>query len=128
LACWQDKAMKYRVLIERVVKETIEYHFDRASSLEALDTSLDYCEKLNRSTYDQSGNIKTTYHLVKVEADNDQEEQELPWCAGAIGRIPQDDALVYREDAMTGLSFYALNANEAEIAAQYLNDLEKRLC
>jgi len=61
--------MKYVVTIERVVKETIVYNFDKSSVTEALDTAMDYCDKLNRSAHDQCNNIKTVYHLLKVEGE-----------------------------------------------------------
>ena len=63
--------MKFVVTIERVVKETIVYFFDRETSLEALDSGLDYCDKLNKSAHDQSSLIKTSYHVSKVETQNE---------------------------------------------------------
>ena len=47
-----------------------------------------------------------------------------PWYAGAIGRIPEDDSLVWRDDAVFGKQFYAASPSEAEKAAAYLNELE----
>jgi len=61
---------------------------------------------------------------MKLKSDDDWEP---PWHAGAIGRIPEDDALVWRDDAIYGAQFYAANASEAEIAAQLLNELERRI-
>ena len=52
---------------------------------------------------------------------------EGPWEAGAIGRIPDDDSLVYRGDAVTGTQFYARTPEDAEQATRALNDLESRL-
>jgi hypothetical protein len=60
-----------------------------------------------------------------MEADTT--DTDGPWYAGAIGRIPEDDSLVYRDDAMFGPQFYAASPQDAEIAAKLLNDLEKRL-
>lgn len=54
-------------------------------------------------------------------------EDEDPWYAGAIGRIPEDDSLVFRDDAVFGLMFYARSPEEAELAAKYLNDLERKV-
>jgi len=50
-----------------------------------------------------------------------------PWYAGAIGRLPEDDSLVFREDAVYGAQFRAASPKEAEDAARILNDLEARL-
>jgi hypothetical protein len=55
-----------------------------------------------------------------------QSENDGPWYAGAIGRMPEDDSLVWRDDAVFGPQFYAANPTEAEKAAQILNDLEQR--
>jgi hypothetical protein len=49
---------------------------------------------------------------------------EGPWEAGAIGRIPDDDSLVYRDDAVTGAQFYARTVEDAVLAARRLNELE----
>jgi hypothetical protein len=57
----------------------------------------------------------------------EEDVPEGPWYAGAIGRIPDDDSLVYREDAVWGAKFYAGTPAEAELAARFLNDLEARL-
>ena len=54
-------------------------------------------------------------------------DEDGPWYAGAIGRIPEDDALVWRDDAVHGPQFYAASSDDAETAARLLNDLEKRL-
>jgi len=48
-------------------------------------------------------------------------EREPRWNAGAVGRIPEDDALVWRDDAMTGPQFYAASESEAAVAAKQLN-------
>lgn len=56
----------------------------------------------------------------------DDDVTEGPWQAGAIGRVPEDDALVWRDDAVTGPQFYAATPTEAEDAAKLLNDLEAR--
>ena len=50
-----------------------------------------------------------------------------PWQAGAVGRIPQDDPLVWRDDAVDGPQFYAATPGDAEIAASQLNALEARI-
>jgi hypothetical protein len=52
------------------------------------------------------------------------DEEDGPWQAGAIGLIPKDDGLVWRDDAVFGKQFYALNNKEAQIAADILNRLE----
>ena len=52
---------------------------------------------------------------------------EGPWMAGAIGRIPDDEALVWRDDAVFGPQFYAASLDEAAKAVRILNDLEARL-
>jgi hypothetical protein len=49
-----------------------------------------------------------------------------PWYAGAIGRIPEDDSLVWRDDAVFGPQFYAASPKEAETIAKILNDLEHK--
>jgi hypothetical protein len=49
---------------------------------------------------------------------------EGPWEAGAIGRIPDDNSLVYRGDAVTGVQFYARTPDDAAQAARSLNELE----
>ncbi len=56
----------------------------------------------------------------------DDDVNDPPWQAGAIGRIPDDDALVWRDDAAFGPQFYAASPKEAEDAAVLLNDLEAR--
>lgn len=53
-------------------------------------------------------------------------EEDMPWYAGAIGRIPEDDSLVYREDAVFGPQFYARSPHDAGLAAQLLNEAEHR--
>jgi len=50
--------------------------------------------------------------------------EDGPWYAGAIGRIPDDDCLVWRDDAMWGPQFYAASVEDAEHAAKLLNALE----
>jgi hypothetical protein len=50
--------------------------------------------------------------------------EEGPWFAGAIGHSPQDDALVWRDDATTGASFYAANPHEAKKAVIILNEFD----
>jgi len=50
-----------------------------------------------------------------------------PWHAGAIGRDPKDQSLVWRDDAVNGPNFYAASPEEAELAAHYLNKLEKKV-
>lgn len=57
----------------------------------------------------------------------DEPKNDGPWYAGAIGKIPEDDSLVYREDAMFGPSFYAASPQEADRAARILNDLERHI-
>lgn len=54
-------------------------------------------------------------------------DEDDPWCAGAVGRIPEDDSLVWRDDAIHGPQFYAASPADAETAARFLNELEKRL-
>jgi len=56
----------------------------------------------------------------------EEDVEDGPWRAGAIGRIPDDDALVWRDDAVYGAQFYAATPTEAEGAARLLNDLEAR--
>jgi hypothetical protein len=53
-------------------------------------------------------------------------EREPHWSAGAIGRIPDDDSLVFRDDAVYGKQFYAASPSEAEAAARFLNEIEDR--
>lgn len=53
------------------------------------------------------------------------DEREPRWNAGAIGRIPEDDSLVYRDDAVSGPQFYARSPSEAEVAAAQLNRLQR---
>ena len=50
-----------------------------------------------------------------------------PWTAGAIGKSPEDDALVWRDDAVFGPTFYARSTKDAEVAAKHLNDLEGKI-
>jgi hypothetical protein len=57
----------------------------------------------------------------------DEDVDEGPWLAGAIGRIPEDDALVWRDDAVSGPQFYARTPADAARAACILNELEARL-
>lgn len=47
--------------------------------------------------------------------------EDGPWYAGALGKDPEDDALVYRDDAVTGPQFYAASPGEARTAAAILN-------
>jgi hypothetical protein len=47
------------------------------------------------------------------------------WYAGAIGKSPKDDSLVYQGDAVHGRQFYAASPSEAERAADILNELER---
>ena len=54
-------------------------------------------------------------------------DDDDPWHAGAIGRIPDDDSLVWRDDATTGPQFWAASLKQAETAAVILNALERRL-
>lgn len=54
-------------------------------------------------------------------------EREPRWNAGAIGRIPEDDSLVYRDDAVYGPRFYAASPSAAEEAARLLNEMQDRL-
>jgi hypothetical protein len=54
-------------------------------------------------------------------------EREPHWSAGAIGRIPDDDSLVFRDDAIFGKQFYAASPSEAEAAARFLNEIEDRV-
>ncbi len=72
---------------------------------------------------DQIMEAKTKMDKIIIKT----KEYEPPWHAGAIGRIPEDDALVWRDDAMNGPQFYAANPSEAETAAQILNKLEEQL-
>lgn len=58
--------MKFVVTIERTVKETIVYHVDGLTIVEALDAAIDSCANLNKSTHEQSHNIETNYHVVRV--------------------------------------------------------------
>ena len=55
------------------------------------------------------------------------ESEDGPWQAGAIGRIPEDDSLVWRDDAVYGPQFYAASPGDAEKAASILNALETRI-
>jgi hypothetical protein len=54
-------------------------------------------------------------------------EEDGPWQAGAVGRTPQDDALVWRNDAVSGPHFYAAGPTDAERATVLLNSLEARI-
>lgn len=54
-----------------------------------------------------------------------KDEREPRWNAGAMGREPEDDALVWRDDAVTGAQFYAASPAEAARAAAILNDMER---
>jgi hypothetical protein len=54
-------------------------------------------------------------------------EGSAPWQAGAVGRNPQDDALVWRNDAVSGPHFYAAGPADAERATVLLNALEARI-
>jgi hypothetical protein len=56
-----------------------------------------------------------------------EQEREPRWHAGAVGRIPDDDSLVYRDDAVYGPQFYAKSPSAAEEASRLLNDLEDQL-
>ena len=56
----------------------------------------------------------------------DEEVPDGPWYAGAVGRIPEDDCLVYRDDAVHGPQFYAATPEDAEAAARQLNAAEAR--
>ena len=58
---------------------------------------------------------------------SDENVDTGPWRAGAIGRIPEDDALVWRDDAAFGPQFYAASSDEAAKAARILNELEARV-
>jgi hypothetical protein len=53
------------------------------------------------------------------------EDYEPRWNAGAIGRIPDDDSLVYRDDAVFGPSFYCASPGQAEEAARMLSALQR---
>jgi len=56
-----------------------------------------------------------------------EHEREPRWHAGAIGRIPDDDSLVYRDDAVYGPQFYAATPAAAEEAARILNEMQDKL-
>lgn len=53
--------------------------------------------------------------------------EDGPWYAGAVGRTPDDDALVWRDDAVSGSQFYAASPKQAEVAAVILNGVASRL-
>lgn len=69
-----------------------------------------------------SGNVSPRPEVPKeTGADSDDRR---PWIAGAIGKSPHDDALVWRDDAMHGPKFWAATPGDATEAARLLNDLE----
>jgi hypothetical protein len=56
---------------------------------------------------------------------NEEDVDAGPWHAGAIGKYPQDDALVWRDDAVSGPQFFVATPHDAMVAAAHLNGLER---